>query len=70
MFSQKQDSDPGLTSKIAVMAVSWWSRKRPLHWTVGQHLGYPEVNCKGPEEINLALAVAEYVKAQVRGANP
>jgi hypothetical protein len=40
-------------------AISWWAHKRPLSWSLLDHIKNPEVNCVGPVERHLALMVCE-----------
>jgi len=50
------------TNAVTLAAVRWWKRKAPAHWTTEQHLAQPCVNCLGPEEFELAQAVADALK--------
>jgi hypothetical protein len=40
-------------------ARSWWAHKRPLSYSLLDHIKDPEVNCSGPVERHLALMVCE-----------
>lgn len=49
---------------VAEFAVEWWASKRPVRWTVEQHLGNPRINTATSAEKRLAEAVAEWVFSQ------
>lgn len=42
-------------------AIAWWEGHRPLAWNEQQHIATPAVNCCGPFDGALALAVATVV---------
>jgi hypothetical protein len=52
---------------VLLAARRWWESKRPLTWTLEQHLAAPRVNCAGSgAEDRLALAVAARITANRR----
>lgn len=47
-------------------ALAWWESRRPVSWTLRQHLDNPAVNAHGSEaEKTLATAVAAAVEVGV-----
>lgn len=42
---------------VLLAARRWWESRRPVAWTLGEHLANPEVNCVTPSEKALAKAV-------------
>lgn len=51
------------TNLILGAAHAWWASRRPLSYTLHQHLQNPTVNTCGEDERDLALAVAEWIQA-------
>lgn len=50
---------------VADMAVVWWVMKRPIQWSVKQHLENPGINCTASDtERRLAIAVGRWVALQ------
>jgi hypothetical protein len=49
---------------LADRAVAWWAMKRPLRWSVVDHVSNPTVNCNGEEEKELARTVARWYALQ------
>lgn len=49
----------GYALRVCQAAIAWWRTLRPLGWSLHQHAANPTVNCNGPDECNLALAVAK-----------
>lgn len=49
---------------VLVAAVAWWKRQRPLSYDEADHIKHPTVNCKGKEEHELAIAVADYIRGE------
>lgn len=47
-----------------IAATCWWAHKRPLSYSLLDHIKNPEVNCDGPVEKHLALMVCEIVRRQ------
>lgn len=43
-------------------AERWWRSRRPIGWTIDDHLAQPVVNCVDAAEIALARAVARGMK--------
>lgn len=43
-------------------AVLWWQDKRPHGWDEQRHLDNPGVNCANAKELDIAIAVAAFIK--------
>ena len=43
-------------------AMDWWLQKRPKQWSGAEHFEQPTVNCYGPAECRLAIAVAQHLR--------
>lgn len=56
-----------MTDALLTAAYAWWRMKRPAQWTVTEHVANPTINCRGPEEHELAKAVADSIKNAHRG---
>lgn len=48
-------------------AVSWWAHKRPLSFSLLDHIREPMVNCSGPVERHLAMMVSEIERRRING---
>jgi len=57
--AKKLTADLGGVQPFLAAAESWWASKRPLDWTIEEHIRNPWVNCVGPVERHLALMVCE-----------
>lgn len=42
---------------VVIQAVKWWKMRRPVGWTMEQHLANPGINCAGTDA-DKALAIA------------
>jgi hypothetical protein len=50
--------------EVADAAVVWWVMKRPIQWSLEQHLARPHVNCATAEEELLAEKAAAWCAMQ------
>lgn len=48
-------------------ALSWWAHKRPLSFSILDHIRKPMVNCNGPVEKHLAMMVCEIERRRING---
>lgn len=55
---------PGLLLSAADAAVTWWKSKRPVGWTIAQHVIDPTINTAGYREKRLARAAARWYAIQ------
>lgn len=46
-------------------AVSWWAQKRPLSYSLRDHIREPMINCVGPVERHLAMMVCEIERRRI-----
>lgn len=51
-------------TEIEKLAFKWWRNRRPLEWSLTKHIENPTVNLPTEVEQNLALAIAEQLKAK------
>ncbi len=54
-------------TRLEQMAIAWWEDKRPLRYTLQDHLANPIVNCIGGSEGDLAIAIADIQARRKRG---
>jgi hypothetical protein len=50
--------------EVADAAVVWWVMKRPIQWSMGQHLASPRINCTTAAEESLAEKAAAWCALQ------
>ena len=50
---------------IVEKSIEWWKSIRPVGWSNKKHLKSPSVNTTNDAEKNLALAIANYLQAQM-----
>ena len=48
-------------------AISWWESKRPVTWSVPEHISTPSVNCVTPWETDLAREVSAMIAEATQG---
>lgn len=51
-------------NELLTVTYAWWRNKRPIQWTVAEHLKQPTVNCKGKEEFELAELIARLIEQE------
>ena len=51
-------------TQVERAAIGWWRTRRPLDWSVEEHLETPAVNCVTYHEEKLAEAVAALIRKQ------
>jgi hypothetical protein len=56
-----KDMEESGIADIMVGAVQWWENRRPVGWTLEQHLASPGVNQVTGPETELANSVANYI---------
>jgi hypothetical protein len=62
--SLKQDAAADTLLSLADAAIFWWVGKRPLSWSVAQHIENPTINCPSSYEKELAMKVSRWAKIQ------
>lgn len=50
--------------ELAEVTIKWWEGKRPVEWTLEQHLDQCQVNCSTDLEKQLARLVSILVRNQ------
>ena len=48
-------------------AASWWAHKRPLSFSLLDHIREPMVNCGDPVEKHLAMMICEIERRRING---
>lgn len=54
--------------RIVDAACQWWMRKRPIAYTLDEHIENPKVNTRNDSEAELAKAVARYTRPEASDA--
>lgn len=55
-----------LHAAVVICAADWWKSKRPVGWTVQQHLANKTINCQPGVETHLASAAGEAVSNAIK----
>lgn len=49
---------------VVQAALRWWRKRKPIAWSLDEHLRQPSVNCTTPSEHELAHACAKLTAAR------
>lgn len=59
-----------MSKRLEDAAIAWWEQRRPLRWTLNQHLRYPDVGVYTKSGEALAKEVARLVRSRIKRGRP